>query len=101
MGISGVNFAVAETGTLCLVTNEGNGRMATTLPRLHVALMGIERVVPTLDDLSVMLQLLARSSTGQKLSVYTSLLTGPRRPPASSGSRRAGRSPRAARGAGR
>jgi L-lactate dehydrogenase complex protein LldF len=85
MGISGVNFGVAETGTLCLVTNEGNGRMATTLPRLHVALMGIERVVPTLDDLSVMLQLLARSSTGQKLSVYTSLLTGPRRPAASSG----------------
>jgi L-lactate dehydrogenase complex protein LldF len=85
MGISGVNFGVAETGTLCLVTNEGNGRMATTLPRLHVALMGIERVVPTIDDLSVMLQLLARSSTGQKLSVYTSLLTGPRRLPASPG----------------
>jgi len=85
MGISGVNFGVAETGTLCLVTNEGNGRMATTLPRLHVALMGIERLVPTLDDLSVMLQLLGRSSTGQKLSVYTSLLTGPRRPSTSSG----------------
>jgi L-lactate dehydrogenase complex protein LldF len=82
MGISGVNFGVAETGTLCLVTNEGNGRLATTLPRLHVALMGIERLVPSLDDLSVMLQLLARSATGQKLTVYTNLLTGPRRPPA-------------------
>ncbi len=79
MGISGVNFGVAETGSLCLVTNEGNGRLTTTLPRLHVALMGIERLVPTLDDLSVMLQLLARSATGQKLSVYTNLLTGPRR----------------------
>ncbi len=81
MGVSGVNFGVAQTGTLCLVTNEGNGRMTTTLPRLHVAVMGIERLVPTLDDLSVMLQLLARSATGQKLSVYTSLLTGPRRRP--------------------
>jgi L-lactate dehydrogenase complex protein LldF len=80
MGVSGVNFGVAETGTLCLVTNEGNGRMTTTLPRLHVALMGIERLVPTLEDLSLMLQLLGRSATGQKLSVYTSLLTGPRRP---------------------
>jgi L-lactate dehydrogenase complex protein LldF len=85
MGISGVNFGVAETGTLCLVTNEGNGRLTTTLPRLHVALMGIERLVPTLDDLSVMLQLLARSATGQKLTVYTNLLTGPRRRPADSG----------------
>ncbi|MEJ2559534.1 MAG: LUD domain-containing protein, partial [Anaerolineae bacterium] len=79
MGVSGVNFGVAETGTLCLVTNEGNGRMTSTLPRLHVALMGIERLVPTLEDLSLMLQLLGRSATGQKLSVYTSLLTGPRR----------------------
>ena len=79
MGISGVNFGVAETGSICLVTNEGNGRLTTTLPRLHVALMGIERLVPNLDDLSVMLQLLARSSTGQKLTVYTNLLTGPRR----------------------
>jgi L-lactate dehydrogenase complex protein LldF len=85
MGISGVNFGVAETGTLCLVTNEGNGRMVTTLPRLHVALMGIERLVPTLDDLSVMLQILARSATGQKLTVYTNLLNGPRRRPHASG----------------
>jgi L-lactate dehydrogenase complex protein LldF len=80
MGISGVNFAVASTGTLTLVTNEGNGRMTTSLPRIHVALMGIERVVPTPDDLVPVLQLLARNATGQKLSVYTSLITGPRRP---------------------
>jgi L-lactate dehydrogenase complex protein LldF len=79
LGISGVNFGVAETGTVCLVTNEGNGRLTTTAPRLHIALMGIERLVPTLNDLSVMLQVLARSATGQKLSVYTTLLTGPRR----------------------
>jgi L-lactate dehydrogenase complex protein LldF len=80
MGISGCNMAVAETGTVCVVTNEGNGRMVTTLPRVHVALMGMERIVPTLDDLAVILQLLGRSATGQKMTVYTSLITGPRRP---------------------
>ncbi|MGE5124606.1 MAG: LutB/LldF family L-lactate oxidation iron-sulfur protein [Acidobacteriaceae bacterium] len=79
IGISGVNFGVAETGTICVVTNEGNGRMVTTLPRTHIALMGIERLVPTLDDLALMLSLLPRSATGQKLSVYTSLLNSPRR----------------------
>ncbi len=80
MGVTGVNFGVAETGTICIVTNEGNGRMSSSAPRIHVALMGMERLVPTLDDLSVMLQVLARSATGQKLSVYTNLITGPRRP---------------------
>ncbi|MBU0515761.1 MAG: iron-sulfur cluster-binding protein [Proteobacteria bacterium] len=80
MGLSGVNFAVAETGTLVLVTNEGNGRMSTTLPRIHVALMGLEKVVADLDDLGVFLDLLARSASGQKMSVYTSLLSGSRRP---------------------
>lgn len=79
VGISGVNFGVAETGTLCLVTNEGNGRMVTTIPPVHIALMGIERIVPKLDDLGLMLSLLPRSATGQKLSVYTSLLNSPRR----------------------
>jgi L-lactate dehydrogenase complex protein LldF len=79
IGISGVNFGVAETGTLCVVTNEGNGRMVTTVPRTHIALMGIERLVPTMDDLALMLSLLPRSATGQKLSVYTNLLTSPRR----------------------
>jgi len=79
MGISGGNFGVAETGSLCVCTNEGNGRLTTTLPRVHVALMGIERVVPTLADLDVMLQLLGRSATGQKLTVYTNIISGPRR----------------------
>jgi len=80
MGISGVNFAVAETGTLCLVTNEGNGRLVTTLPRIHVALMGVDKVIPSLTDLVVFLQLLPRSATGQKLTTYTNLIRGPRRP---------------------
>jgi len=80
IGISGVNFGVAESGTLCIVTNEGNGRMVTTLPRIHIALMGIERLVPTLDDLALMLELLPRSATGLKLTAYTSLIHSPRRP---------------------
>jgi L-lactate dehydrogenase complex protein LldF len=79
-GITGANFAVAETGTVVLVTNEGNGRMATSLPRVHVALMGVEKVVPSLSDLVVFLAILARSATGQRLSVYTTLLPGPRAP---------------------
>ena len=77
LGISGVNFGVAETGTICVVSNEGNARMITTLPRVHIALMGMERLVRNLDDLGVMLSLLARSATGQKLSVYTQLIHSP------------------------
>jgi L-lactate dehydrogenase complex protein LldF len=80
LGLSGVNFGVAETGTLALVENEGNGRLCMTVPRVHVALMGIERLVPTLADLEVMMRLLPRSATAQKLSTYVNLLTGPRRP---------------------
>jgi L-lactate dehydrogenase complex protein LldF len=80
MGISGANFAVAETGTIVLVTNEGNGRMVTSLPRIHVAVMGIEKVIPSLTDLMVFLAILARSATGQKLSSYTTLVRGPRQP---------------------
>jgi L-lactate dehydrogenase complex protein LldF len=80
MGITGANFGVVENGTVCLVTNEGNGRMSTTLPRVHVAMMGLERIVPTMADLDLALKLLARSATGQKLTVYTNLLRGPRRP---------------------
>jgi len=78
VGVSGVNFGVAETGTLCLVTNEGNGRMVTTLPSVHIAVMGIERLVPNMQDLAVMLQLLPRSATGQKLTSYVSLINRPR-----------------------
>ncbi len=77
VGISGVNFGVAENGILCLLTNEGNGRMVTTVPPVHIALMGIERLVPTLEDLALMLYLLPRSATGQKLTVYASLLRAP------------------------
>jgi L-lactate dehydrogenase complex protein LldF len=80
VGLSGVNFGVAETGTMAIVTNEGNARLCTTLPRIHVALMGLERLVPTLADLEMMLRLLPRSATAQKLTSYVSLLTGPRRP---------------------
>jgi len=80
LGVTGANFGVAETGTLVLVTNEGNGRMVTSLPRVHVALMGVEKVVPSMTDLVVFLALLARSATGQKLSAYTTLVQGPRRP---------------------
>ena len=78
IGISGVNFGVVENGALTIVTNEGNGRMCTTLPRVHIALMGMERLAPTLDDLALFLSLLPRSATGQKLSVYTQLLRAPR-----------------------
>jgi L-lactate dehydrogenase complex protein LldF len=79
MGISGGNFLVAETGTLVMVTNEGNGRMCTTIPDLHVAVVGIDKVVPDWDSLIVFLKLLARSATGQKLSTYTQFISGPRR----------------------
>jgi L-lactate dehydrogenase complex protein LldF len=79
VGVTGANFAVCDTGSICLVTNEGNGGLVTSLPRVHIALLGMERLVPTLDDLAVLLQLLARSGTGQALTTYTRLLTGPRR----------------------
>jgi L-lactate dehydrogenase complex protein LldF len=77
-GISGANFAVAETGSLVLVTNEGNADLGTALPPLHVACVGIEKVIPALDDAAVFLRLLARSATGQPISAYTTVLTGPR-----------------------
>jgi L-lactate dehydrogenase complex protein LldF len=80
MGISGANLAVAETGSVVLVTNEGNGRLVTSLPRIHVALIGIEKIAPTWADAAAWLSLLARSATGQPLSIYTSIITGPRRP---------------------
>ncbi|MFO0839498.1 MAG: LutB/LldF family L-lactate oxidation iron-sulfur protein [Phycisphaerae bacterium] len=79
LGITGVNFGIAETGSLCICTNEGNGRMTLTRPRVHVALMGIEKLIPRMRDLPVFLKLLARSSTGQPLTVYTSIVSGPRR----------------------
>ncbi len=78
-GITGVNFAVAETGTIVIISNEGNARLTTTVPPVHIAIMGMEKVIPKLEHLPVFLKILARAATGQKLSVYTSLLTGPRR----------------------
>ena len=79
MGISGVNAAVASTRSIAIVTNEGNGRLTTTAPRVHVAVMGMERIVPTPGDLGVVLELLGRSATGQALTTYTNIVTGPRR----------------------
>lgn len=79
MGITGGNFVIAETGSLGLVMNEGNGRMCTSLPRVHVALVGIEKIVATVADYATLTQILASSATGQKLSVYTNILNGPRR----------------------
>ena len=79
VGITGANFLVAETGSTVIVTNEGNGDLTQTLPRVHVVLASIEKVVPTLEDLSTILRVLARSATGQEFSVYTTVSTGPRR----------------------
>jgi len=79
LGISGCNFAVAETGTVCIVTNEGNGRMVTSLPQVYVAVMGIEKVVPRVEDAILLWQAVARSATGQDVTVYFSMSSGPRR----------------------
>ena len=80
VGITGANFLVAETGTSIIVTNEGNGDLTQTLPRVHIVIASIEKIVPTLEDAAQILRLLGRSATGQDMSVYTTLSTGPRRP---------------------
>ncbi|MFG1379533.1 lactate utilization protein B [Xanthobacter autotrophicus] len=80
VGITGANFLVAETGTSIIVTNEGNGDLTQTLPKAHVVLASLEKLVPTLEDVSQLLRVLARSATGQEMSVYTTFSTGPRRP---------------------
>ncbi len=79
LGISGVNFGVASTGTIVLVTNEGNGRMCTTLPRTHVAVMGMERLIPDWASLEPVLTMLPRAGTGERMTTYVSAITGPRR----------------------
>ena len=79
VGITGANFLVAETGTSIIVTNEGNGDLTQLLPRIHIVVASIEKIVPTLEDASQILRVLARSATGQDMSVYTTLSTGPRR----------------------
>jgi L-lactate dehydrogenase complex protein LldF len=79
IGITGANFLVADSGAVVIVENEGNARLTTSAPRIHIAIAGIEKVIPRAQDLAVFLKLLARSATGQALSVYTSFLSGPRR----------------------
>jgi L-lactate dehydrogenase complex protein LldF len=78
MGISGANFIVAETGTIVLVTNEGNGRMTTSAPRIHVAISGMEKLLPSIEDVGLFLRLLPRSATGQRITSYNSFISGPR-----------------------
>src|SRR5205814_7192463 len=78
MGITGGNFFVAETGSVVVVTNEGNATLTTTLPKVHVAISGIENVVPTLEDVATLMRLLPRSATGQSISNYVDILTGPK-----------------------
>ncbi|MFZ1327228.1 MAG: LutB/LldF family L-lactate oxidation iron-sulfur protein [Candidatus Contendobacter sp.] len=80
VGVSGVNFAVAETGTLCLVENEGNGRMCTTAPPVHIAIMGIEKVLERLEDVPPLLRLLTGSATGQLITTYFNMISSPRKP---------------------
>ena len=80
IGISGANFLIADSGAICLVENEGNARLTTTAPKIHIAIAGLEKLIPRAQDLAVFLKLLARSATGQPLSVYTSFLSGARRP---------------------
>ncbi len=79
LGVTGCNMAVAESGSIVLIENEGNGRLSSTLPKVHVAVMGVERIVETWDQADLLLNLLARSGTGQHLSTYTNIVTGPRR----------------------
>lgn len=79
-GITGGNFVVAETGTVVLISNEGNARLTVSLPKIHIAVVGIEKVIPKLADLPVFLKVLARAATGQKMSIYTSMITGAKRP---------------------
>jgi L-lactate dehydrogenase complex protein LldF len=78
LGISGANFLIAETGTGAIVTNEGNGRMVTTMPRVHISITGIEKVIPTLEDFATLMRVLTRSATGQPISNYVSVFTGPK-----------------------
>jgi L-lactate dehydrogenase complex protein LldF len=79
-GMSGGNMIIAETGTVLIVTNEGNGRLSTGLPRVHIAVVGIEKIVPTWEDFGTLIQLLPRSATGQRMTVYVNMFNGPARP---------------------
>ena len=80
VGITGANFLIAETGSSIIVTNEGNGDLTQILPKAHIVLASLEKIVPTLEDAATLLRVLARSATGQEMSVYTTFSTGPKRP---------------------
>ncbi|MBL6951942.1 MAG: iron-sulfur cluster-binding protein [Alphaproteobacteria bacterium] len=80
VGITGANYLIAETGSSIIVTNEGNGDLTQTLPKIHIVVTSLEKVVPTLEDATTFLRILARSATGQEFSAYTTISTGPRRP---------------------
>lgn len=80
IGISGCNFGVAESGSIVLVSNEGNARLTTTLPKVHIAIMGMERIVPTWNELDIVVSMLTRSATGQKITVYVTGINGPKLP---------------------
>lgn len=80
VGVTGCNFAVADSGSICLVTNEGNAGMVTTIPKTQITVMGMERLVPTFEELDVLVNMLTRSAVGQKLPSYVNVITGPRRP---------------------
>jgi L-lactate dehydrogenase complex protein LldF len=80
VGITGGNFLVAETGTVVIISNEGNARLTSSVPRMMISIVGIEKLIPRLSDLPIFLKVLARAATGQKMSIYTSMITGPRRP---------------------
>ncbi|MFY9699588.1 MAG: LutB/LldF family L-lactate oxidation iron-sulfur protein [Rhodoplanes sp.] len=80
VGITGANFLIAETGGAVIVTNEGNGDLTATLPKVHIVFASIEKIVPSLEDMAQLMRVLARSATGQEMSVYTTIFTGPRRP---------------------
>ena len=77
VGLSGANAALADSGTICIVTNEGNGRLVTTLPETHIALIGMEKIVPTLNEALDILAILPKNATGQKITSYVSLIDGP------------------------
>ena len=80
IGISGANFAIAETGMISITENEGNARLTTALPKVHIALMGIEKVLPRLEDLALFLPLLGTAGAGQTITCYNSMIGGPRQP---------------------
>src|SRR5690606_15036422 len=85
VGITGANFLIAETGSIAITENEGNARLTSTFPKTHIAVVGIEKIIPTVQDLEIFWPLLSTHGTGQNLTVYNTLLTGPKQPYESDG----------------